>query len=236
MERKRKKLVVTYDVIIFEDLDSIKNYAGLFVKLREMNTLLNSSKIIKKDKITFIYAVKDDVFPDDKERTKFFEFIIPVIPVINSNNSEDKLLEVINEMPYEENLITVEENEGEIITNVNTANYNQCQVILKENYDGTVDVYISLYQSLIDKIYGKEEFKSFGYFTKSYKNFTAENVDINWNSEDNICKMTLNTSNDVKIANIYYLETREEFDIILNSKETDDVAFDMIKIWTSEER
>ena len=139
-------------------------------------------------------------------------------------------------MPYEENLITVEKNEGEIITNVNTANYNQCQVILKENYDGTVDVYISLYQSLIDKIYGKEEFKSFGYFPKSYKNSTAENVNVNWKSEDNICKMTLNTSNDVKIANIYYLDTREKFDIICHSNETDGVAFDMVKIWTLEEK
>lgn len=96
--------VTKYDIVIFEDLDRLKNYSGLFVKLREMNTLLNNSKIIKKDKITFIYAVKDDVFPNDKERTKFFEFIIPVIPVINSNNSKDKLLEVIKEMPYKEKL------------------------------------------------------------------------------------------------------------------------------------
>lgn len=96
--------VTKYDVVIFEDLDRLKNYSGLFVKLREMNTLLNNSKIIKKDKITFIYAVKDDVFPDDKERTKFFEFIIPVIPVINSNNSKDKLVEIIKDMPYKEEL------------------------------------------------------------------------------------------------------------------------------------
>lgn len=96
--------VTKYDVVIFEDLDRLKNYSGLFVKLREMNTLLNNSKIIRKDKITFIYAVKDDVFPDDKERTKFFEFIIPVIPVINSNNSKDKLVEIIKDMPYKEEL------------------------------------------------------------------------------------------------------------------------------------
>ena len=96
--------VTKYDVVIFEDLDRLKNYSGLFVKLREMNTLLNNSKIIKKDKITFVYAVKDDVFPDDKERTKFFEFIIPVIPVINSNNSKDKLVEIIKDMPYKEEL------------------------------------------------------------------------------------------------------------------------------------
>lgn len=96
--------VTKYDVVIFEDLDRLKNYSGLFVKLREINTLLNNSKIIKKDKITFVYAVKDDVFPNDKERTKFFEFIIPVIPVINSNNSKDKLVEIIKDMPYKEEL------------------------------------------------------------------------------------------------------------------------------------
>ncbi len=139
-------------------------------------------------------------------------------------------------MPYEENLITVEEKEGEFIANVNTLNYNQCQVILEENYDGTVDVFISLYQSLIDKIYAKKEFKSFGYVTKCYKNYIGENVDVNWISEDNSCKMTLNTSNDVKIANIYYLDTREKFDIICHSNETDGVAFDMVKIWTLEEK
>lgn len=92
--------VTDYDVVVFEDLDRIKNYSGLFVKLRELNTLLNNSKIIKKDKITFIYAVKDDVFSNDKERTKFFEFIIPVIPIINSNNSKDKLLDIIKDTPY----------------------------------------------------------------------------------------------------------------------------------------
>lgn len=137
-------------------------------------------------------------------------------------------------MPYEENLITVEENEGKFIANVNTMNYNQCQVILEENYDGTVDVFISLYQSLIDKIYAKEGFKSFGCVPKCYKNYIDENIDINWTSENDRSKMTLNTRNDVKIANIYYLETREKFDIILNSNETDGVAFDMIEVWSSE--
>lgn len=92
--------VTEYDIVVFEDLDRIKNYSGLFVKLRELNTLLNTSKIIKKDKITFIYAVKDDVFSNYKERTKFFEFIIPVIPIINSNNSKDKLLDIIKDTPY----------------------------------------------------------------------------------------------------------------------------------------
>ena len=96
--------VTDYDIVIFEDLDRIKNYSGLFVKLRELNTLLNNSNIIKKDKITFIYAVKDDVFTNDKERTKFFEFIIPIIPIINSNNSKDKLLDIVKNTAYKEEL------------------------------------------------------------------------------------------------------------------------------------
>ena len=137
-------------------------------------------------------------------------------------------------MPYEENLITVEEKEGEFIANVNTMNYNKCQVILEENYDGTVDVFISLYQFLIDKIYAKKGFKSFGCVPKCYKNYIDKNIDINWTSENDRSKMTLNIRNDVKIANIYYLETRKKFDIILRSNETDGVAFDMIKVWSSE--
>ena len=34
----------------------------------------------------FVYAVKDNIFRDE-DRTKFFDFIIPVVPIINSTNS-----------------------------------------------------------------------------------------------------------------------------------------------------
>src|SRR5690606_1128914 len=48
----------------------------------------------------------DDMF-NDKERTKFFDFIIPVIPVINSSNSSEILLKRKNEFKYKlsDNLI-----------------------------------------------------------------------------------------------------------------------------------
>lgn len=49
-----------------------------------MTTFFSSSHI------TFIYAIKDDIFKDE-ERTKFFDFITTVIPVINPSNSKDKL-------------------------------------------------------------------------------------------------------------------------------------------------
>ncbi|GMB02055.1 hypothetical protein [Pelosinus sp. IPA-1] len=80
--------VTKYDVVVFEDLDRFENIntIHLFTKLREINTLLNNSEQINR-KIVFIYALKDDMFSDNAKRTKFFDFIIPVIPVINSSNS-----------------------------------------------------------------------------------------------------------------------------------------------------
>lgn len=76
-----------YDVVFIEDLDRF-NSTSIFIKLREINTILNQYDVIKKrGKITFVYAVRDDLFQDETERTKFFDFLIPVIPVINSTNS-----------------------------------------------------------------------------------------------------------------------------------------------------
>lgn len=76
-----------YDVVFIEDLDRF-NSTSIFIKLREINTILNQYDVIKKrGKITFVYAVRDDLFQEETERTKFFDFLIPVIPVINSTNS-----------------------------------------------------------------------------------------------------------------------------------------------------
>ena len=77
-----------YNVVIIEDLDRFAQ-SEIFTKLREINLLLNNSKKIKRD-IVFIYAIKDDMFLD-RERTKFFDFMIPIIPVINFSNSGEKL-------------------------------------------------------------------------------------------------------------------------------------------------
>lgn len=83
-----------YNVVIIEDLDRFQE-TEIFTKLREINLILNSSEKTKRKHIVFIYAVRDDIFID-KERTKFFDFIIPVIPTINSSNSSGKLLEKKN--------------------------------------------------------------------------------------------------------------------------------------------
>lgn len=83
-----------YNVVVIEDLDRFDN-TRIFIKLRELNQLINNYEKINR-RIVFVYAVKDDMFKND-ERTKFFDFIIPVIPIINPSNSCDKLLEKINQ-------------------------------------------------------------------------------------------------------------------------------------------
>lgn len=84
----------TYEIIIFEDLDRFKNLE-VFIKLRELNRILNNDDCIKNRKITFVYAIRDDLFKS-VERTKFFDFIIPVIPIINKNNASEELLKIMH--------------------------------------------------------------------------------------------------------------------------------------------
>lgn len=84
----------TYNTIIFEDLDRFENLE-IFIKLRELNRILNSDDDIQNRKITFVYAIRDDLFKGT-ERTKFFDFLIPVIPIINKNNAFEELFRVMH--------------------------------------------------------------------------------------------------------------------------------------------
>jgi hypothetical protein len=83
------------NVVVFEDLDRFNN-PEIFIKLRELNEIINNSKQVNKN-IKFIYAIKDDMFVD-RDRAKFFDFIVPIIPVINPTNAYDLIREnFINE-------------------------------------------------------------------------------------------------------------------------------------------
>lgn len=79
-----------YNVVIIEDLDRFGSTA-IFLKLRELNLLLNESKVIDR-RIFFVYAVRDDMFKD-AERVKCFDYITTVIPVINRSNAKNQLKE-----------------------------------------------------------------------------------------------------------------------------------------------
>jgi hypothetical protein len=89
--------VTKYNVVIIEDLDRFEQ-TEVFTKLREINLLINNSNKIDWD-VVFIYAIKDDMFVD-KDRAKFFDFMIPIIPVIDYSNSGNKLLKIIQQNNY----------------------------------------------------------------------------------------------------------------------------------------
>lgn len=80
------------DVIVFEDMDRY-NVNQIFEKLREINTLINYKKNKeKKTPIRFFYQLRDDIFVS-KDRTKFFDFIVPIVPIIDGSNSYDQFIE-----------------------------------------------------------------------------------------------------------------------------------------------
>lgn len=107
------------DTIFIEDLDRFDN-TDILAGLKEINFLINSynykrnffpieyifKKIchgipLRKRKIRFIYAIRDDVFIDS-DRLKFFDIIVPIIPITNSSNSYLRLnLALTQNMPNE---------------------------------------------------------------------------------------------------------------------------------------
>lgn len=90
-----------YDLVVIEDLDRFNN-ADIFVTLREINSLVNKNAGVNRT-IRFLYALRDDMFVNT-DRTKFFEFIIPVIPIINTSNSIDMVLEQGRRLKLDERL------------------------------------------------------------------------------------------------------------------------------------
>ena len=82
-----------YTIVLFEDIDRFKD-TQIFAKLRELNLILNSAKQIEQKPIRFIYALRDNVFTGT-ERVKFFDFILPIVPVVDSKSSAAKFKEML---------------------------------------------------------------------------------------------------------------------------------------------
>lgn len=84
------------DVIVFEDLDRFDDNK-IFERLREINILSNIRLQNSKEKksvkpLRFFYLLRDDIFIN-KDRTKFFDFILPVVPVLDSSNAYNQIKE-----------------------------------------------------------------------------------------------------------------------------------------------
>lgn len=103
------------DVAVFEDIDRFED-PHIFETLRELNTILNSSKQLDQRPIRFVYAIKDSVFEmlgrplaDGEQarewsetaanRTKFFDLVVPIVPFITHRTSRDLITEQMRNSP-----------------------------------------------------------------------------------------------------------------------------------------
>ncbi|RHA99012.1 YobI family P-loop NTPase [Holdemanella biformis] len=88
------------DNYIFEDIDRFED-VEIFEQLRELNKIINLRLNNKNHRtIRFFYLVRGDLL-DAKDNTKFFDFEIPVIPVMNNSNSFNKIKDFIVESGLE---------------------------------------------------------------------------------------------------------------------------------------
>ncbi len=79
-------------VIVFEDIDRYDS-SKIFERLHEINRLTNDNLMnTKKKPLRFFYLMRDDIFVS-KDRAKFFDFILPIVPVVDGSNSYDKFIE-----------------------------------------------------------------------------------------------------------------------------------------------
>ncbi|MFQ1007966.1 hypothetical protein ACFX2S_07285 [Gilliamella apicola] len=85
------------DFIVFEDIDRYDDNL-ILSKLRELNYIYNKRQKNHKEEqkgkqIKFIYLIKDEIF-NSKERTKFFDYILPIVLVMDNSNSLGKMNEL----------------------------------------------------------------------------------------------------------------------------------------------
>ena len=106
--------------VIFEDLDRF-DMPLIFQNLRELNIRLNESNI----PVTFVYALRDSIFSQSEitvendelpesgdritldsaiQKSKFFDYIIPIFPIHSYFNSKNQILSKLNSDYYGETL------------------------------------------------------------------------------------------------------------------------------------
>lgn len=129
--------------VVFEDLDRY-DVVQIFEKLRVISDLLQQRKeqgISRSDQDgpipKFLYLIRDSIFTAD-ERTKFFDLIIPVVPVVASDNAYDKILERVGKTEFSNRLlrnISIYVGDMRLINNIIN------EYIIYENQVGRTDLH-----------------------------------------------------------------------------------------------
>lgn len=179
---ERKK----FNVVIIEDLDRF-NDITIFEDLRELNFLINNAKQLGGKKITFIYALNDCLFElsDEtklaqdknntnqekldfsatiKNKTKFFDLIIPIIPFVNVTNSYN-FLKKRNEESNDHlsksflNKISFYIDDMRLLTNIMNEYQIYCEQIITQNQNALNLDYNQLFSIILIKNFFPEEFE-----------------------------------------------------------------------------
>ena len=101
------------DIVVIEDLDRFGIH-DVFTRLREINFIIKQSPQIKRP-VYFIYALRDELFAVG-EKTKFFDLIIPIIPVVNSENSREQMFKMLRKRQFNGAALDVGLNEALVET------------------------------------------------------------------------------------------------------------------------
>lgn len=99
--------------VIFEDIDRWSNIVDvkeILSRLKELNGIINNRKS-RGNKLKFIIEVKDDLFENGEERTKYYKTVIPIIPYSSSISNRDLFIKKF------ESICNVEYNNRDIINN-----------------------------------------------------------------------------------------------------------------------
>ncbi|CRM33054.1 YobI family P-loop NTPase [Pseudomonas sp. 44 R 15] len=131
------------DVVLIEDLDRF-GIQDVFFRLREINLIIKNSPQIRRP-IFFVYALRDELFVSS-EKTKFFDVIIPVIPVVNFENSQQKLIELLSDRKLKNETLY----DGLHPVLVETVSYYIDDMRLLKNIVNEFDMYASLLASEIN--------------------------------------------------------------------------------------
>lgn len=202
-----------YSIVVIEDLDRFER-PEIFTKLREINYILNTSSKIKDRKIIFLYAVRDDMFKE-KDRAKFFDFIIPVIPIINYSNSRDKLININKLYNYGWDKYLIQDiaffvDDMRLLYNI-CNEFNIYRLKISGKLDPNKMLAILVYKNLYPRDFSElSENKGVlaGYFQKkaTYLSIVGENLNIRLNNlKENINSLEKEYSGNIKELRSIYI-------------------------------
>lgn len=151
------------DIVIIEDLDRFGK-TEIFTKIREINQLINANPDVrphKKKPIVFLFAIRDDLFKG-KDRTKFFDLLIPVIPFVSAGNAYDVLYKKLEKAGLREELqdkflrqVTVYVTDNRHLVNIVNEYSLYRRILSDSNLDPNRLFAIILYKAFFPSDFGK---------------------------------------------------------------------------------